>query len=326
MNKSIVGMMLALCGNAAWGQVAPLVDASLPIGSGPQSSPICFYGGDFDKRNGLTCNRNTSTHETWTFDDVLWPGGTITEVWGNFLHTGILPVAADVAIYQGIGECRWGTRIIETWNLTAFTWKPTGRSGYGYDEHELRVQVDIELPPGLYHFSVRPVGTGSGQAWVSTTSGDRSRGEPIGNGNSFLWPQCYFCYQCPTSVENVLGPGAWDFSFGMCGEEPPPIRLTLDGECPGKITATASGAKPGSRVAFVRSSLGGCAGQTIIPPGVACTGTSLPIGGAVLVQVAEADAEGVARVTGRVADAACGNVCLIAIDLTSCALSNVSPF
>ncbi|MCL4196027.1 MAG: hypothetical protein KJZ69_00925 [Phycisphaerales bacterium] len=287
----------------------------------------CFYSGDLDGRAGLNSQRDTFVEEAWTFDDIDWPGGTVTVAWAHYGNRNLAPVAADIAVYEGLGEGLWGTRIVEIVDITDFSWTATGRNAPGGPEYELRVNVLFRLESGHYHVGVRPVGTGArfDGAWITTTSGENSQGGPIANGNVFLQSSS-LGYPLPTSWENILGPGPWDVSFGLCGDSEPGVTLALEGDCPGTMTARVGGAMPGGRVALIRSAPGGCGGQTTIPPLNPCSGTVLPLGGASLVGIITADGQGNAAVTGNVPGITCGRVCLVALDLTACEVSNVAEF
>lgn len=291
------------------------------------SGQQCFYGGNLDNRSALSSERNTFVTASWTFDDVDWPGGSVAGVWGNFAsqRSAGTPVACDVAIFRGMSEGQWGEAVAQISDITTFTWTPTGQSHNGHDIFELRLDVSVQLPVGSFHVGVRPVGTGAGQYWIASTSGENSQGGPIGNGNAFFQSD-FFGFPLPTDWRNINGPGPWDVSFGICGEAEPSVTLGFEGECPGVMTARVSGATPGGRIGLIRSSPGRCGGQMTIPPSNPCSGTVLPLGGAALVRIIIADGEGNAAVTGNVPGAVCGRVCLIALDLTTCEVSNVAEF
>lgn len=128
----------------------------------------------------------------------------------------------------------------------------------------------------------------------------------------------------PDGTLYVIG---WDTLYAIGpGRGRAETDLRLSGECPGAMEATVTYATPHGRVAFIRSGFNGCLGGSTLPPGGPCAGTVLPIGGAALLRVVAADAEGIARLSGLVPGIACGHICLIALDLTTCRMSNVGHF
>lgn len=91
---------------------------------------------------------------------------------------------------------------------------------------------------------------------------------------------------------------------------------------PGMMTARVGGASPNGRLALIRSAPNACGGQTTIPPSSPCSGTVLPVGGAVLVRLLNADGNGEAALTANIPTAPCGRICLVALDVTTCDVSN----
>ncbi|MCC6906921.1 MAG: PQQ-dependent sugar dehydrogenase [Phycisphaerales bacterium] len=102
----------------------------------------------------------------------------------------------------------------------------------------------------------------------------------------------------------------------------PPLSLAIGGTCPGMMTATAGGATPGGRVAFIRAT---GTGSQRIPQGNPCAGTTLGLDRtAVLVASPTANNQGQASISGNVPQNACGNVFLQALDIQTCTTSNVA--
>lgn len=98
--------------------------------------------------------------------------------------------------------------------------------------------------------------------------------------------------------------------------------LTLSvggGRCPGQMSFNITGATRNGRIAVI---YGRCGGRTTIP-GSICNGTVLPVGGATLVQIVTADGSGNATVSGNVPGGACGRICLVVLDISTCGVSNV---
>jgi len=94
--------------------------------------------------------------------------------------------------------------------------------------------------------------------------------------------------------------------------------LALDGDCPGLMTASVTGATPYGMVAFA---YGFAAGSTEALP--VCPGVFLDIAYAQLGGLTTADANGDASVQGNVPAQGCGNVIVQALDVESCTTSNV---
>jgi len=101
------------------------------------------------------------------------------------------------------------------------------------------------------------------------------------------------------------------------------ISLNLAGECPGRLTITASNASPNGRVAFI---YGRGEGSVKIPGGV-CAGVELGLDRtAQLASVVQADNAGVAELAHNVPSGACGGSIFVqALDLETCSPSNVAP-
>ncbi|MFG0329973.1 MAG: hypothetical protein ACF8PN_08755 [Phycisphaerales bacterium] len=96
--------------------------------------------------------------------------------------------------------------------------------------------------------------------------------------------------------------------------------LSINGSCPGQVTASVTGATPGGNVALLYAH---AAGSVAIPNGNPCAGTVTGLNAtAILVQIQSADASGVATFTGAAPPAACGGV-VQALDVSSCAMTNV---
>ncbi len=116
--------------------------------------------------------------------------------------------------------------------------------------------------------------------------------------------------------------GIPDGTTGKLVRLAPPFSLAVTGSCPGSMTATASGATSGGRVAFIRAT---GTGSQRIPPGNPCAGTTLGLDRtAVLVASPVANQQGVASITGNVPANACGRVFLQTVDISTCTTSNVA--
>lgn len=166
---------------------------------------------------------------------------------------------------------------------------------------------DICLEAGDYWLSFRTFGADSWGVLRWSSAGT----SPLTSAN----------YGCggPWASSGSRDPGAWIVT-GTDGCGGGGLTLIGEGDCPGRYSATARGATAGGPVAFLRSN---SAGSFVIPGG-ACAGTQTGLGAPVtLVQIVNADANGLATVSGNVPAAACGVINVQAIDGTTCATSNV---
>lgn len=238
---------------------------------------VCWYNGDIDYRNGFTSERNTSWHESWTFDDVVWEGGVVTGARGHFIiNPGTVVVGGDIIVYRGMSEGQFGQLIREVSDITNFKFTRTGNRAFNRDEYRLELtlgQSAFWLDPGEYHVGIRCIGSGQGQAFVVVTSGENAIGTPPGNnGRTFLCSS--FQGPCfPTDWQNLVGPGTWDVSYGLeC--RPSAYTVALSGTCPGRVRLEWSGAEPDRRqgILFAFET-----GNYTIPTGL-CHGTELGLG------------------------------------------------
>ncbi|MBA3726186.1 MAG: PEP-CTERM sorting domain-containing protein [Armatimonadetes bacterium] len=182
-----------------------------------------FYGGDFDDRNGFAVDFDAYTYDDF---DVTGAGLLVSDIYANCLTNATIGVM-NWEIRSGISEGSGG--ILEASGSGAITQTATGRSGFGFDEYELRISgLATALAPGTYFVGVNVGDLLGARAFVSTTSGANSIGSPIGNGNTFLNSAFFgFTY---TNWENLVGPGPWDVSYGVDGEAvPEPATLVALG-------------------------------------------------------------------------------------------------
>jgi hypothetical protein len=195
-----------------------------------------FWGGNSDGRNGLTDEYGTTVSDAQTFDDIRFRG-----VWSNDCVTGwyllstnatamkvtiLGPGNAVPGIHNGnmpvLFPPPMGTGIVP---LTSDTL--TGNNYFGYNEHQVTacglLAAGMHSITGHYYLSAQVVGDGTGQAFVSTTSGGgTAKGSPIANGNVWL-QSAYFGYPNFTDWQDLLGAGNWDISHGICSSAPCPV-------------------------------------------------------------------------------------------------------
>jgi len=221
---------------------------------------------------------------------------------------------AEVPIYQLMWTNWTFYPIFVSW------WGPCTRIEVFIDVCEVR------LDPGVWWVAMQPVDTTSGGDWYyicrkneilfldsyfrdGGTDHGTKYGGPYGGGyGSDDW----------ISATSFGYPGTSSFRVegDLCGGG---LTLTVEGDCPGLMNACVSGATPSGTVAFV---YGACGGQTVIPNGMPCAGTVLDVGGAKLACTTVADGGGNACCSGYVPQAGCV-LCVQAIDVTTCATSNV---
>ncbi len=255
-----VGVVLLVCAPTMAQNPPTPARAATPDPAGACAAPegeFSFYGGDLDHRALFTSERNTSVADSWTFDDFDWIGGFVGGVFSNYLDAGIgTPTGADVVFYACLGEGEFGTCMGQFNDLPVVV-TPTGRIGFGYFEFRMDVELSpllISLPPGTYHVGIRPVGTGAGRAYVSTTSGANAYGSPIANGNTFLQSD-FLGVPLPANWEHYAGGGPWDVSYGVNFADGTWgwYALTIAGSCPGEMTISWGGAPRGKRQAIIYS-------------------------------------------------------------------------
>lgn len=130
-----------------------------------------------------------------------------------------------------------------------------------------------------------------------------------------------------TGVPSMVTPMSYFGLFSGVEYRPgptPPFALWTLGETGGAMGARAVGATPGGTVAIVKAQGGG--GPTAVPPGNACAGTLLDLNASISVlRVLRADAQGrVEFGPAFVPVSAAGSVRLQAVELTTCATSNLA--
>jgi hypothetical protein len=132
---------------------------------------ILFYGGDFEPSNqdaNALANENDALvsgypHGAATYQNFIIPAGqtwNITSLFTNNL-SDLHPDGAYWELRVGLSEGNGGTLIAAGYGNTGagtFTWTPTTRSGFGYNEYQAHVLLSpgILLGPGQYWESVVP--------------------------------------------------------------------------------------------------------------------------------------------------------------------------
>ncbi len=97
-------------------------------------------------------------------------------------------------------------------------------------------------------------------------------------------------------------------------------KLTAEGDCPGGMAFTVTGATPNERVAFLYAN---GEGSIKIPPGNPCAGTTLGLNASTkIAKIIRANLDGTAQFNAPVPRKACGNIYLQALDFKSCNTTN----
>lgn len=194
----------------------------VPLAPPASAGVVVWYGGDFDGVSGLSNELNTTIVDDKVYEDSTVPaGGWILEaLLANNLKSFTV-ATAEVEIRSGVSAGN-GLTLLHS-GTAAVTQAATGRSGFGYDEQQVRVgDLALALPAGTYWLSVAPIGTGSGRSFVSTPSCGGSIGLPVPNGNAFFDSGHFgFTFEPTLNVS-----GEFDFSMGVeVVPEPPSLAL-----------------------------------------------------------------------------------------------------
>lgn len=186
--------------------------ACVTLVAAASQAAVIWYGGDFDGRNAAPNEINGLLNDARTYDDfTLSSPATLASVWSNNLFDSFTATTAQVEIRTGVSQGNGGTVVFS--GTFAASVAPTGRSGFGMDEMQVRVSgLNVALGAGTYYLSVTPVGNGAGRVFASTAAGANGVGMPLANGNSFVnSPDLLMNFESTT----YLGPGNWDFSMGV---------------------------------------------------------------------------------------------------------------
>jgi hypothetical protein len=180
-------------------------------------SQLLWYNGDFNGATAFINAKNSNDKDARIYDDFIVPAGEtwhLTAVFSNDV------MDFDTALYdweirQGVSAGDGGTLLYSGEGGEKRI--ATGRTFSGIPEYTLTVPVSLTLGEGTYWLMVRPVGTGTGSAYLTSTSGANAVGTPPGNdGNSFYTNPVNSTYFVPA----IRVSGAGDFSMGILGGDP----------------------------------------------------------------------------------------------------------
>jgi hypothetical protein len=203
----------------------------------PTATPTCspgvlWYNGDFDNVNGLA-NGNVVGFDATVYDNFIVPAGggwTVTSVFTNdLLDTSAGITTADWDIRTGVSEGNPGTVVASALAAPA-TATATGRSGFGLIEYTIEVSgLNVNLAPGTYWLSVRPISGITFLSYCSSTVGLNCVGLPCGNDDNAFFTSSTFGYFYHTTTDPLFDPNNDDFSMGVngvvndnCGPTPTP--------------------------------------------------------------------------------------------------------
>lgn len=179
-----------------------------------------FYGGFMDGRAYLESGINTAIEDARIYDNFRPTASHVVVSWvfGHFLIDK--PAASNLyyEFRQNVGPGDEGDLIVS--GTVPATMFDTGGVGFGMTEWLIYGDIPrIDLEDGDYWFSVTPVGDGTGNYYLPTTSGEFGIGEPLGDGNTFYDSKTFGADFDPTT--DWLGDDTWDFSMGFGNNEIP---------------------------------------------------------------------------------------------------------
>lgn len=187
------------------------------------TADVLFYGGDIDGVNGLLSERDLFG-DVRVYDDFrLSEPSLVSGVFGSFydLHNDLptlayFEVRSEMQAGDGGALLASGQISVDATFLGIVGELPTWRFSGDI--------APLELDPGDYWVAMALVSNQNGHCYLSTTSGANGVGEPLQNGNSFfdgvLFRRSFETYNF-VGVQDLLGPGTWDFSIGVQGHSVP---------------------------------------------------------------------------------------------------------
>ena len=166
---------------------------------------VLWYNGDFDNVNGLYNGQDTAIgagNFASVYDNFNVTGGgwTVTEVFSdNLTDTNV--TGATWEIRSGVSAGNGGT-LVASGTTAAPIVTPTGRSGFGFTEFQIKVTgLNVFLPVltagQFYWLNVTPIGDLTGDSYNSTTVGANCIGTPCGNDQNAFFNSNVFQRQLP---------------------------------------------------------------------------------------------------------------------------------
>lgn len=180
-----------------------------------------WYNGDPNLVNGLASERNTLISDARVYDDFSFNSGkTITGVFGNFFMD-FFTSQAYYEIRTGVSAGSGGTLIAS--GVIPVTQTPNGFDAFGLTGYRISGSITPVALAGLtqYWLTVAPIGTGSGRAFLQTTSFANSVGNTT-SGQAFF-DSTYFGYGFTPTVQ--LGEDQMNYSLGVVPEPASMVAL-----------------------------------------------------------------------------------------------------
>ncbi len=176
-----------------------------------------WYNGDPDLVGGRSAEFNTVVTDSYVLEDFDFGGGTITDIWGNFFMD-FTAVGYMYEIRSGMSNGFGGTLHASGNTDGPFSQSLNGWNAFGYDGYRLSADIaDVTLGAGTYMLALSPIGSGTGNSWVQSTSGLNGIGSP--NANNLNW------YQSGFWNLNYWENNGYDFSYGVNVPAPASVAL-----------------------------------------------------------------------------------------------------
>jgi len=200
---------------------------------------ILFYGGDFEPTNqnaNALANENDAIvggnpYGAATFQNFIIPAGHTWNIQSLFTNnlSDLNPTSGYWQLREGVSEGNGGTLIASgTGAGSAFTWDPTNRSAFGYNEYTAHIHdLSITLGSGQYWMSVVPLATDQSGRSFNTNTFTRPNGVGTEIDNQQYFDSAFF----GSSFGNANEQGVFPiFSSGIDGyETPEPSSLIMLG-------------------------------------------------------------------------------------------------
>jgi hypothetical protein len=160
----------------------------------------------------------------------------LQSIWGNFqLAVSAIPTEALCEIRSGMSPGNAGTLLFST--VLPIRVTATGRSHAGTPEYQVVADLSLTLGSGMYWLGMAPVGGFFDNMYISTTSANDAGpatdpnpppiGSPLRDGTSYQMGPGGITAQ--STETTTLGPGTWDFSYGVIAQVPEPSTISLAG-------------------------------------------------------------------------------------------------